>query len=89
MKKTMLIIFLNILLKITCLREEILFDCEYKKEYEIDMKSFPDGYIPVRSSLFFRLPINAKEKKAVTIKTLNDVDYPYSLDVYFFFRKTN
>ena len=87
MKKTLLIIFLSILGKIIGLREEILFDCEYKKEYEVDMKSFTDGYIPEGTRLFFRLPINAKEQKAVTIKTLNDENYPSSLDVYFFEQK--
>jgi len=87
MKKIMLIIFLSILLKITCKEEEILFDCEYKKEYEINMKSFTDGYIPEDTRLFFRLPINTKEQNAVTIKILNDEDYPSSLDVYFYSEK--
>ena len=39
------------------------------------------------TGLFFRLPIDTSNKSSITIKLLNEADYPSSLDVYFFSEK--
>ena len=86
--KARLIIVLSILGCIFSLSDtNILFDCEYGKEYVVDMTSLTEGYIPDGATLFFRLPIDTSNKSSITIKLLNEADYPSSLDVYFFSEK--
>ena len=88
--KARLIIVLSILGCIFSLSDtNILFDCEYGKEYVVDMTSLSEGYIPYLSTLFFRLPIDTNNKNSITIKLLNEAEYPYppNLDVYFFSEK--
>ena len=86
--KARLIIVLSILGCIFSLSDtNILFDCEYGKEYVVDMTSLTEGYIPYGATLFFRLPIDTSNKSSITIKLLNEADYPSSLDVYFFSEK--
>ena len=86
--KARLIIVLSILGCIFILSDtNILFDCEYGKEYVVDMTSLSEGYIPYLSTLFFRLPIDTSNKSSITIKLLNDADDLSSLDVYYFSEK--
>ena len=86
--KARLIIVLSILGCIFSLSDtNILFDCEYGKEYVVDMTSLTEGYIPNGATLFFRLPIDTSNKSSITIKLLNDADDLSSLDVYYFSEK--
>ena len=78
MKKSSIIICLSILGYIFSISttDNTLFDCEYGKECVVDMKSFTEGYIPDRTNLYFRIPINTKNNNAVTVKLLNNEYYP-------------
>ena len=51
------------------------------------MKSFTGGYIPKYTILYFRIPINTKNKNAVTVKLLNNEVYPRSIYVFFYSKK--
>lgn len=89
MKISSLIICLYIIGYVFSLGEvyNTLFDCEFRKEYVVNMESFPNGYIPDRTTLYFRIPINKKKQNGVTIKLLKDEDNPFHLDFYFFSKK--
>ena len=89
MKKSSIIICLSILGYIFSISvtDKTLFDCEYGKECVVDMKSLTEGYIPERTNLYFRIPINTKNNNAVAVKLLNNEYYPNSLDVYFYSKK--
>ena len=89
MKKSSLIICLSIFGYIFSISstDNILFDCEFGKECVVNMESFTDGYIPEYTNLYFRFLLGSKKQNAITIKLLNEEDYPSTLDVYFFSKK--
>ena len=89
MKKSSIIICLSILGYIFSISttDNTLFDCEYGEECIVNMKSFTGGYIPKYTILYFRIPINTKNKNAVTVKLLNNEVYPRSIYVFFYSKK--
>lgn len=94
MKKYFLFIFISLIGYIISISNvdadyEKIYDMEYSKEYFVNMTSYPDGRIPYFTNMYFRLPVNPKNKNAITIKMLKDEASFRSLGIYFFSEKPN